>query len=196
MISRRYWFRSNSRVGRWQVNGEASRRCHCLCINWRGFRMSCHIARLIADSWRLRFTIDGGTWWNISLWVEVLSIGVWLRDKCWISTRCTRMGDFWSVSLSRLFLEEGTKLKMKYLRHSCGCVVLCRLIMTWTRCIVYATWSRCWVCLMGTLHIYYFVTFSLFSNLSRVNLYFYFWLTFACVFSLSLFHYSITVSQS
>lgn len=90
LISRRYWFRSDSRVGWWQVNGEASRRCHCLRINRRRLRMSCHIARLIADCWRLRFTVDGGTRWDVSLRVEVLSIWVWLRDECWIPARCSR----------------------------------------------------------------------------------------------------------
>jgi hypothetical protein len=90
LIPRRYWFRANTRVGRWQVNCEACGWCHCLRINWRRFRMWGHITSFIADGrWRFSFAINRWSRWNISLRIKVFSIGVRLRDERWTAARRT-----------------------------------------------------------------------------------------------------------
>lgn len=90
LIPRRYWFRANTGVGRWQVDCKACGWCHCLRINWRRFRMSGHITSFIANSrWRFSFTIDRWSRRNISLCVKVFSIGVRFCDVCGTAARWT-----------------------------------------------------------------------------------------------------------
>lgn len=184
LIPRRYWFRANTRVRRRQVDSEASGRRHCLCINWWSFRMSGHITSFITDCcWRFSFTIDCRSRRNVSLCIEILSIGIWLRNECWTAA-CWTMKKFQQKSLRALIRE--------YLRHSGGSVVLCCLIMTWTWCIVHATWPRRRTRLVATLRYYYFCYFFLYFN--RVYFVNFFFL-FAWRLSRNIFNKNLIVWQ-
>ncbi len=88
LIPRSYRFRANSRVRWWQVDCETCGWCYSFRINWRRFGVSSHITSFVADGrWRLCFTVNCRSRWNVSLCVEIFSIGIWLCDECWTATR-------------------------------------------------------------------------------------------------------------